>query len=396
LFSKAVSAAPGTAAALAGLGRVALAKHDYARAAKSFEDALTVDPEAESLHTELAAAYRGLGQTENAARQLRQWRNRDIFVPDPLGQELDLLLESGLSYELRGVRAFEARDWKSAEAFFRQGLTLSRDNTPLTRSLHHKRGTALVLMGDVKGAQEEFEEVARLAPRESVDESAAKAHYSLGIVLEEQGRHLDALRHLDDAVKYQPNYVEAHLALADALRRGPGARVRASLAHYDEAIRIDPRSTAARLGRALALAALGRWREARDWLIESTTMYADRQEFAVALARLLAASPDDRVRDGRRALAIADKWLEQQKSTNVGEALAMALAEVGDYDGAAGIQRGLIAAAEKAGLTTSVQRMNENLRLYERHRPCRTPWPADQPVVLSDSATGALTAAAQR
>jgi len=43
-----------------------------------------------------------------------------------------------------------------------------------------------------------------------------------------------------------------------------------------------------------------------------------------------------------------------------------------------------------------VQRMNENLRLYERHRPCRTPWPADQPVVLSDSATGALTAAAQR
>ena len=36
----------------------------------------------------------------------------------------------------------------------------------------------------------------------------------------------------------------------------------------------------------------------------------------------------------------------------------MALAEVGDYDGAAGIQRGVIAAAEKAGLSTSVHRMN--------------------------------------
>ena len=132
LFSKAVSTAPGTAAALAGLGRVALAKHDYARAAKSFEDALTVDPEAESLHTELAAAYRGLGQTENAARQLRQWRNRDIFVPDPMRQELDLVLESGLSYELRGVRALEARDFPTAVLFFRKGLAITPESTALT------------------------------------------------------------------------------------------------------------------------------------------------------------------------------------------------------------------------------------------------------------------------
>ena len=305
-----------------------------------------------------------------------------------------MLLESGLSYELRGVRAFEARDWNTAEAFFRKGLRLSRDNTPLTRSLHHKLGTALVLMGEVSGAIEQFEEVTRLAPEDGIDESASKAHYSLGIVLEEKGRHADALQHLAAAVKYQPNYVEAHLALADALRRG--ARFKASLAHYDEAIRINPRSTPARLGYALALAALGRWQQARDWLIESTTLYADRQEFGMALARLLAASPDDRVRDGRRALAMADRLLEQQKSTHVGEALAMALAEVGDYVHAVGIQRGSIAAAEKAGLTASVERMNENLRLYERHRPCRTPWPIDQPVVLSESPIGPLTAAVQR
>ena len=403
LFSKAAGEAPRTVAALAGLGRVALAKRDYGRAAKHFEDALAVDPEAESLNTQLAAAYRGLGQLDKAEPLLRHWRNRDSFVPDPLGQELDLLLESGLSYELRGVRAFEARDWKTAEAFFRKGLTLSRDNTPLTRSLHHKLGTALVLMGEVSSAVEQFDEVTRLAPEDGVDESAAKAHYSLGIVLEEKGRRADALQHLAAAVKYQPNYVEAHLALADALRWGPqrgdpgrSARFKASLAHYDEAMKINPRSTPARLGYALALAALGRWQQARDWLIESTMLYADRQEFWIALARLLAASPDDRVRDGRRALAVADKLLEKQKSTSVGETVAMALAELGDYVHAVGIQRGIIAAAEKAGLTASVERMNENLRLYERHRPCRTPWPIDQPVVLSESLVGPLTAAVQR
>jgi len=394
LFSKAVNEAPRTVAALAGLGRVALAKREYAAAATHFDAALAIDPEADSLHAQLAAAYRGLGDVDKAEQQLRHWRNTDIFVPDPLGQELDLLLESGLSYELRGVRAFDARDWESAEAFFRHGLTLARDNTPLARSLHHKLGTALVLKGDVSGAMRQFEEVTRLAPPAGIDESAAKAHYSLGIVLEEQGRHADALRHLDAAVKYQPTYVEAHLALADALRRDPQrggrvgdaarrARLEASLAHYGEAIQINPRSTPARLGYALALAALGRWQQARDSLTESTSLYPDRQEFAIALARLFAASPDDRVRDGRAALALAGKLFEQQKSTDVGEALAMALAELGDYDRAAGIQRGIIAAPGNAGF--AVQRMKVNLALYQSGRPCRTPWPVDQPVVLSES-----------
>jgi hypothetical protein len=74
----------------------------------------------------------------------------------------------------------------------------------------------------------------------------------------------------------------------------------------------------------------------------------------------------------------------------------MALAELGDYDRAFSIQRGIIAAVEQAGLSAPAQRMNENLKLYEHHRPCRTPWPIDQPVVLSETPMGSLTAAAQR
>ena len=53
--------------------------------------------------------------------------------------------------QLRGVRAFEARDWPSAVAYFRKGIGLARDNTPLSRSLHHKLGTALYLTGDCPG-----------------------------------------------------------------------------------------------------------------------------------------------------------------------------------------------------------------------------------------------------
>ena len=51
----------------------------------------------------------------------------------------------------------------------------------------------------------------------------------------------------------------------------------------------------------------------------------------------------------------------------------MAFAELGDFERAAGVQRGVMAAARAAGLQQVVRRMEENL-LYEQHRPCRTLW----------------------
>src|SRR5262245_16055187 len=105
VFGKAAGIAPRAIAVLAGQGRVALLKRDFSSAIRHFEEALALDPSAESLHAPLATAYRASGAPEKAEPHLRSWQNRDILVPDPLNQELDMLLESGLAYELRGVRA---------------------------------------------------------------------------------------------------------------------------------------------------------------------------------------------------------------------------------------------------------------------------------------------------
>jgi tetratricopeptide (TPR) repeat protein len=372
LFTRAHAIAPRSVAVLAGLGRVSLDRHDYAKAARYFEDALAVDPEADSLHAPLAMAYRGLGQPDKAAPHLRQWKNRDIPVPDPLQRELDLVLESGLSYELRGVRALEGHDWKSAAGFFRKGLELTRENTPLRRSLGHKLGTALYMAGDVPGATEQFKQVIDASPAGGIDESAAKAHYSLGVLLASLGRSNEALEHLTRAVDFQPSYVEARLALADTLRHV--GQPQSALAHYKEAAAVNPRSVQAQLGYALALIDLRRYQDARVWLSGAVERHPDQPELALALARVLAAAPDDRVRDGRRAMAIVQDLLKDQKDTDLGETMAMAFAELGDYERAAGVQRGVMAAARDAGLQEAVRRMEENLRLYERHRPCRRLW----------------------
>jgi tetratricopeptide (TPR) repeat protein len=380
ILVKALTLFPRSVAVLAALGRVALAKHEHAKAVKYLEEALAIDPAADSLHSPLAIAYRGLGELDKAEPHLRQWRNREILVVDPLRQELDLLLQSGLSYELRGIRALEARQWTEAANYFRQGLELTRENTLLRRSLQHKLGTALFLSGDVQSAAAQFREVVRAAPPDGIDESVAKAHYSLAVLLGSNGKNQDAIEHLSAAVKYQPNYVEAQLALADTWRRS--GRADLSLAPYLEAVKINPRAAQARLGYAIALASLGRYRDARDWLVDATALAPDRPELAHALARLLATAPDASVRDGQRAKAIVEKLLEGQKTTDLGETMAMTLAELGEYSRAAAIQRDIMTAARKAGFHDAVQRMSENLRLYERRQPNRTPWRSDEVAII--------------
>jgi tetratricopeptide (TPR) repeat protein len=287
-------------------------------------------------------------------------------------------LESGLSYELRGVRALEARDFKAAEGFFRKGVELTPTTTALGRSLRHKLGTALILQGDVPGALERFEEVAKLAPAEGLDEASAKANYSLGVVMASSGRMNEAVQRLSAAVRYNPNYAEALMALGDTLRRI--GRFDASLKPYADVVRINPRAAEARFGYAMALVRLRRYRDARDWLAESARVLPDRPELSLALARLLAAAPDDGVRDGTRAMALVQDLMKGIKTTAIGETMAMALAELGQFADAVQVQRDVMASAQKAGLEEDVRRMTENLRRYERGQACRMPWRDDDPV----------------
>jgi tetratricopeptide (TPR) repeat protein len=355
------------------------------------EDALAFDPSAASIHSPLANAYRGLGDTAKAEEHLKLWRNTDLVVPDRLRADLDMSVESGLAYELRGVRALEARDFKAAEEAFRKGIELAPATTALGRSLRHKLGTALVMQGDVDGAVARFEEVAKLAPAEGLDESSAKANYSLGVILAGSGQLNQAIPRLTAATRYNPNYTEAWMALGDTLRSS--GRIEASLKPYSEVVRINPRSADARFAYAMALVRLRRYRDAKAWLEESTRVLPDRPELSHALARILAAAPDDTVRDGTRAMALVQDLMKANKTTVVGETMAMALAELGQFGDAVDVQKGVIAAAEQGGAAQDVRRMTANLHLYERRQACRIPWPDSDPVHIPAMFASAAPAA---
>jgi tetratricopeptide (TPR) repeat protein len=286
-----------------------------------------------------------------------------------------------------------AQDWKGAAAAFREGLTVAPAGSTASRSLQHKLGTALYMGGDPRGAVQEFRQVLRSAPADGPDESVAKANYSLGVLMMSGGRFDRAIVYLRGAVKYQPNYAEAHLALGDALRRT--GKLEQAAQQYSDVVRIDPSSTDARFAYAVTLVRLRRYLEARQWLEESLAVQREQPMLTHALARVLASAPDEGVRDGHRALALVQQLAQQVKTTDVGETLAMAFAETGDYTNAVNVQKDVMAAAARAGLGESVARMGENLRRYERRQPCRTPWAASDPVNLpGPPVTAELTAIA--
>jgi tetratricopeptide (TPR) repeat protein len=368
LFAKALRLQPKSVVAQYDLGRVALAKQDYARAVSYLEKALSLEPLATIIHYPLAMAYRGTGDQAKAQAHLDQRGTLALKHDDPLMAQVDAMLHSAIGYEVSGADALDRGDWKAAAESFRKGIEVA----PKEASLHHKLGTALALQGDGRGAVEEFERAIALDP------SFSKAHYSLGVILASTGQPAPAIQHFQAALKSQPGYVEARLQLAHTLRRS--GQPEASLAHYAQIVKEDARVTEARFGYAAALIRLRRFGEARDYLAAAITLYPNELAFANAEARILAAAPEDKVRDGPRALRFIQPVLRRVRGVDTLETMAMAQAELGQFTEAVTWQKEAIAAAERSSEPGIGSRIADNLRLYESRKPCRTPWRADEPI----------------
>jgi tetratricopeptide (TPR) repeat protein len=380
LFTRAVAVQPASVAARSGLGRAALARGDAGRAREQLEAALKVDPTAATVRYALAMAYRQLGEAAAAEQQLRQWQAgqtspadtlRDGQIPpaDPLMEEIGGLLDTAIAFEVRGTRAMDRQDLAGAAAWFRKGL----EAAPGDPALHQNLGSALFLAGDRDGAEAEFHQALRLAP------GYARAHFSLAVINEARGQDDLAIAGFAAAVTQAPDMADARLSLADALRRT--GRVTDALVHYRRIFEADSSASQARFGYAIGLVRLGRDADARASIEESAARFADQPGFSHALARLLAASPVEGVRDGRRGLAIVEALEKQYGATPaLLETKAMALAEVGRFADAAARQRDAIGAANRQGRPDLAQRMGANLRTYESRQPCRTPWTLDDPI----------------
>ncbi|MBM3773176.1 MAG: tetratricopeptide repeat protein [Acidimicrobiia bacterium] len=358
------------------LGRVAIAKRDYRRAIEHLTSAATLDPESLAVHYPLALAYRGLGDLEKATHHLERRgaqgsrqtsASASVPFPDPLLAALSGIVQTPQLYRERGLDAASVRNWAEAVKHFR----LAVEADPAYAAMRVNLGSALEQIGDPRSALAQYEEALRLEPR------LAEAHFGLADLLERGGRDADAIEHYRAAATAQPTFTAAHLRLADALRRTD--HLEPALDHYRHALALEPADADARFGEAMVFVRLERYADARDRLAQAMQILPDQPMFRQALARVLAAAPDDRVRDGARAWKLVEDVRKEQQHPGAFETLAMVLAELGHFDLAIDWQRLAMTAAARVGRPDVAQRMAASLALYQGRQPRRSPWRLDDP-----------------
>lgn len=353
-------------------GRAALAARNYPRAVERLEAALARGPSATVIHYPLAMAYRGLGDLDRAREHLGRGGSRTaagyaagaaVPMADPLMAALTTALRSPQTHRDLGLQASARGDWPAAVREFAAAVGMAPDNPAMRLNL----GTALMRSGAARAASEQLEAALAIDPR------LAAAHYLLGTLLERAGRDPEAMERFRAAAAYDETLGAARLRLADALRRN--GRFAEALTHYREI----PQDDQARFGEAMALVRLGRYAEARARLGAAMARRPEQPGFALALARVLAAAPDDGARDGPRALELVQALAVEYRTAPVAETMAMAFAEVGRFAEAVEWQRFAMAIVSDAERSDVARAMAANLTLYLRGEPCRLPWRDDEP-----------------
>jgi tetratricopeptide (TPR) repeat protein len=142
--------------------------------------------------------------------------------------------------------------WRSSLALWGHTVDVTRDNFVAQNGL----GDALASQGRIDEAIAHLSEAVRINP------DFAPAQNNLGVELKRQ-RHLgQAIDHYSQALRTKPDFAEAHNNLANALDEE--GRTSEAITHYTEALRIRPDYAEAHNGLGVALAKEARLGEAVD------------------------------------------------------------------------------------------------------------------------------------
>jgi len=229
------------------------------------------------------------------------------------------------------------------------------------RSLQYRpnHGPTLNNYGKLLADRNALDEALRvLEAAVEVGPNTARHHYNLGEVSRRAGRLDAAYQGFRAAVELDPDYAAALNSLALlTLDRGD---VAAALDLFRRAHAADPALPEATRNLAKTLVDLGRWSAAADMLRRADANRSPDQPFDATTellhARLLAAAPDDAVRNPRAALAILTRLRDagHPEDPRLLEHIALALAAVGDYDSAVNALDEALRKARQAGLPKPV------------------------------------------
>lgn len=289
--------------------------------------------------------------------------------------------------------------WQDSETLWRRDLDCTQNND----LAHNNLATALVEKGQIEAAMRQYEIALELRP------DYADAHYNLGLMLLQTGNVDGAIAQLLACLKINPKYAQAHFRLGDALvRKG---QVENAIIQYQDALEALPDFPEAENNLAIALRKVRRVDEAishyqkalalsppnADIHVNLANVFLQKDDIAQAinqfetalkiepsdletlnnLAWLLATAPQQSLRNGSRAVALASQANDLAHGQNpvILATLAAALAETGQFSDATKSAQHAIELANSSSNAALAQSIASQLKFYQAGQSYHSPNP---------------------
>ena len=199
------------------------------------------------------------------------------------------------------------------------------------------------------------------------------AENNLGIIFLQKGQLDEAISRLQAAIDLRPENGPAHDNLAKALLQK--GRLEEAMVHYRKFLEIEPHNVEARNILGTALIQQGHVKEAIQQWQEALVIEPENGNAASNLAWVFATCTDASIRDGGRAVELAEKAVQISggQIPMIFHILAAAYAENGRFsDAIEAAQRGA-ALANSQGNAVLASELQNNIALYQAGRPLRDP-----------------------
>ncbi len=312
-FQKALEIRPNDVEAHNGLGSALLQKGQKDEAIAQFQKALELQPNNAMPHYNLGLALRRKGQVDEAIIQFKRAVELQTKYPDAHNNLGVVLLQKGQVDE--------------AITQFQKALELKPDSTMAYDNL----GIAFLERGEVDEAIAHLQKALELQP------ANAGAHNNLGLALLQKGRVGEAITHCQKALELRPNYPEACYNLGNALVQK--SQMREAITCFQKALALQPNDS----------------------------------EIQNQLAWLLATCPDASIRNGSKAIQLAQQadQLVGGRNPVILRTLAAAYAENGQFPEAVTTAQRALQLATAQNDAALVNDLKTQLGYYQAGSPFR-------------------------
>jgi protein O-mannosyl-transferase len=276
---------------------------------------------------------------------------------------------ASMSIAILSWRAFvQTSYWENSERLWNHALAVTTDNA----MAHNNLGHLLLQRGEWDRAISHFELALNIRSHN------AATHYNLGRALMEnnlanalarKGRLNEAVSHYEESVRLRPDYGDPYFNLGSVLFQQ--GRIDDAIAQWHKALTAQPNDAGFHTALGNAFFKKGLQKDAIAEY-EHATRISQRDPMARNnLAWLLATSSDASIRDGNRAIELAEQavQLSSGKDANYLRTLAAAYAETGRFAEAAETGRRALQAAQTQGNSMLANTIRDEIALYELGLP---------------------------